>query len=198
MLVKMRARPSPDLQDCVVSRDSLPGALFSHTSGRSFRVEDTCEAAYCGNRLSVGQLGNGSTATVTMGAGDIVTHIEVTNAYERRATNPPFQPIQVDANHLICEVCIVNPAVFCCNCKNPPALLCDNRCFGDHQGKDPIIPHSILPTAALIQCTQSYTQELFLQFPICGSVHTAKRKCFNAETRYVSVATILPSAQSKL
>ena len=60
---------------------------------------------------------------------------------------------------MTCEVCRVNPAVLCCNCKIPPAFLCDNRCFGDHQGKNPIIPHSNMPIAALNQDPDEYMRK---------------------------------------
>lgn len=48
----------------------------------------------------------------------------------------------------ICEVCQEKAAAFCCNCKIPPAVLCDGHCFFLHQSKDPSIPHSILPISA--------------------------------------------------
>jgi len=61
------------------------------------------------------------------------------------ASEPMNQPSQADMVNQTCEVCHMQLSVFCCNCKIPPAFLCDGRCFFEHQSKEPQIPHSILP-----------------------------------------------------
>ena len=61
------------------------------------------------------------------------------------ASKPMNQPSQADIVNQTCEVCHIQLSAFCCNCKIPPAFLCDGRCFFEHQSKEPQIPHSILP-----------------------------------------------------
>ena len=61
-VVKMKGRRR---LDCVVYRDSVPGAIFYHESGESFRVIDESIAEFHYDRMEVGFVGEGSRANVT-------------------------------------------------------------------------------------------------------------------------------------
>lgn len=75
--MKPGVRSTPAEVNCVVSRDSQPGALFSHPPNQSFRVPDSFPATYQGNQVSVGQLEVGSTALITLDSSEVPVGIEV-------------------------------------------------------------------------------------------------------------------------
>lgn len=81
------AKPDPELLNCVVSLDSQTGALFTHESGRSFRVSDGFPAVYKGNKTTVTVLGNGSKATITLDSKQRPSRIEITYMCERNLSN---------------------------------------------------------------------------------------------------------------
>jgi len=56
-------------------------------------------------------------------------------------------------------MCHVRPAAFCCNCQLPPAFLCDGHCLLQHQTKNPLITHAILPVSAAGQDSEDYMRK---------------------------------------
>jgi len=76
--------PNPNLVGCKLSRDNQPGAVFTHDSGRSMRVEEAFVALYSGSQILVDQLNDGTEAIVTLGAGNVPRTIQVTYLVERK------------------------------------------------------------------------------------------------------------------
>ena len=121
--------------------------------GWSCRIEDTFEATFSGSKVAVGQLGEGSEVNVTLGPGNRVICIEVTNPWPQTAPNQA----EMSSNQT-CFLCQVAPAVLSCTCQASPVLLC-SQCLLTHQAKDPLIPHAILPIAAAGQDPEEYQRK---------------------------------------
>lgn len=154
------------LTECKVSRDNQQGTLFARDSGRTIRVNDTFSAEYKGKPILVGQLGDGTLATIRLSHWGTVKEIEVTYLLKRKpqipivqADNPASPSISREESMRICEVCTLNLATLCCNCKVPPVSVCNDRCFFEHRSKNPLIPHSILPMSAAKLDTDEYVRK---------------------------------------
>lgn len=146
----------------VIYRDSEPGAIFVSESGESIRVADYYEVKFYYEIIEVGDLGEGSRAKITLTNGQIPeegiirNYIQVT--YLCKQSRNPSQMQSGLANKKTCDICRFASAISSCKCSTNPVYLCGS-CLLEHQAKNPMIPHILLPISVAGQNSDEYLRK---------------------------------------